>query len=147
MKKIVFAALTALSVMAISQQQASAWVNSKFGVGLNWDVQSGGNQLLWGAWRNGQPPGPEAFGAGGVPFPQRYPAPMPSMGAVPQGYAPQGYAPMPQGFGAQSFGPQGSFDATMVEPPYAGGYASPYQFANYPRPVYYYYPAPYYYGR
>ena len=65
MKKIVFAGLLAISAMAIPQQQASAWVNSKFSVGLNWDMQSGGNNLLWGAWRNGQPPGPEAFGGGG----------------------------------------------------------------------------------
>jgi hypothetical protein len=140
MKKIVLAGLVALSVMAISQQQASAWVNSKFGVGLNWDVQSGGNQFLWGAWRNGQPPGPEGFG-GGAP---RFNAPMPQHGYAPQGYPAQGFAPMQQGFPPQG---QSPFDASTAEPPFAGGYASPYQFATYPRPVYYYYPNTYYYGR
>ncbi|MBI2806859.1 MAG: hypothetical protein HYX68_17915 [Planctomycetes bacterium] len=129
MKKLVLAGLAAVLVMGISQQQASAWVNSKFSVGLNWGFQSGGNQLLWGAWRNGQPPGPEAFGGGGGHMPQYF-APMP-------GPASQGYAPMQQGF------------APMPQATYAPQYGSPYQFANYPRPVYYY-SAPtyyYYYGR
>jgi hypothetical protein len=145
MKKIVFAGLVALSVMAISHQQASAWVNTKFGVGLNWEAQSGGNQFLWGAWRNGQPPGPEAFGGGyGTP---RFNAQMPQQGFAPQGYPAQGFNPMPQGLPPQGFAPQSPFDASTAEPPFAGQYASPYQFANYPRPVYYYYPNTYYYGR
>lgn len=148
MKKIVFAGLLAVSMMAISQQQASAWINSKFGIGLNWDVQSGGNQILWGVWRNGQPPGPEAFGGGGGYGGPRFGGPMPApFGAapMPQGYPAQGFAPMPQGYPPQSFVPQSPFDASTSEPPYAGQYASPYQFANYPRPVYYYYyPSPYY---
>jgi hypothetical protein len=137
MKKIVFAALVAVSVMALSHQQASAWVNSKFGVGLNWDLQSGGNNFLWGAWKNGQPPGPEAFGGGGAP---RFSGPMPQQGFAPQGYPAQGFSPMPQGFP-----PQSPFDASTSEPPFAGQYASPYQFATYQRPVYYYYPNTYYY--
>jgi hypothetical protein len=157
MKKIVFAGLVALSVMAISHQQASAWVNTKFGVGLNWEAQSGGNQFLWGAWRNGQPPGPEAFGGGGGYGAPRFSGPMPQQGFAPQGYPaqgfggpaqqgfpPQGFAPMPQGFPPQGFAPQSPFGASLAEPPFAGKYASPYQFANYPRPVYYYYPNAYY---
>ena len=127
MKKIVLAGLIAVCVIALSQQQASAWINSRFGVGLNWEAQSGGNNFGWGLWRNGQPPGPEAFGGsqGGSGFSAPFAAP-----------APHSYAPMPQ-----------SYDAPAA--PYAGQYASPYQFANYPRPVYYYYPTPsyYYYGR
>jgi hypothetical protein len=152
MKKIVFAGLLAVCVMAISHQQASAWVNTRFGVGLNWEMQSGGNQFLWGAWRNGQPPGPEAFGGGGgggggggygAP---RFSGPIPQQGfaPAPQGYPAQGFAPMPQGFPPQGFAPQSPFDASTSEPPFAGQYASPYQFANYPRPVYYYYPGTYY---
>jgi hypothetical protein len=130
MKRIVLAGLVAVGMMAIGQQHASAWVNSKFGVGLNWDVQSGGNNLLWGLWRNGQPPGPEAFG-GGAPFV----APMPQPYA--QSYAPQ-YAPMPLAYAPQT-----------AEPPVAMQYMSPYQFATYQRPepvyyYYYYYPTPYY---
>jgi len=134
MKKIVFAGLVAVCVMAISHQQASAWVNTRFGVGLNWELQSGGNNFLWGAWRNGQPPGPEAFGGGGGGG--GYGAPR-FTGPMPQGYPAQGFNPMPQGFPPQG---QSPFDASMAEPPFAGQYASPYQFANYPRPVYYYYP-------
>ena len=128
MKKIVLAGLVAICMMALSQQQASAWRNTKFGIGLNFETQSGGNKAFWGAWKNGQPPGPEAFGGGGQgyggPAQQFYPP------------APQSYAPMPQG----------GYDTPA--PPFAGQYASPYQFANYPRPAYYY-PAPtyYYYGR
>ena len=40
MKKIVpLAGLIAVSLMAFSQQQASAWVNQRFGIGLNWEGQ------------------------------------------------------------------------------------------------------------
>jgi len=59
MKKILTAGLLALSAALITDQQASAWVNAKFGVGLNWNWQSGGNNFLWGAFRNGQPPCPD----------------------------------------------------------------------------------------
>ncbi len=121
MKKIVLAGVLAVCAMAISQQQASAWVNSRFSVGLNWGLQSGGNNFLWGAWKNGQPPGPEAFSPGYAPQMQAFPP------------APHGYAPMQQ--------------AAPTQTGYQ--YGSPYQFANYPRPVYYY-PAPtyyYYYGQ
>jgi hypothetical protein len=167
MKKILVAGLFAIGLLAITQQQASAWVNSKFGIGLNWDLQSGGNQILWGAWRNGQPPGPEAINAG--PYAPTYrgpvgPGPGPYFGAapMPQGYPPQGFAPTPQGsFDAQPFAAPyaGGYQMQYAEPyqtpyraPYAGGYQSPFQFANYPRPsnnsYYYYYPTPsfYYYG-
>ena len=136
MKKFVLAGLCAIAVTAMVQQPASAWINSRFGVGLNWDFQSGGNNFGWGAWRNGQPPGPESFGGGGYGHGHHH-------NQFPQFFPPahsHGYAPMPQ---PQS--PQGSFGMQTNEPPYAGQYASPYQFANYPRPVYYYYPAPYYY--
>ncbi len=162
MKKIFVAGLIAVSMLAITQQQASAWVNSKFGIGLNWDLQSGGNQILWGAWRNGQPPGPEAVNSGPWAPTYRGPMPGPSFG----GGAPM---QMQQGsFDAQSFEPpyagqyqqyqapyaQPQYQAPAAQPyqaPYAGQYQTPFQFANYPRPssTYYYYPAPsyYYYGR
>jgi hypothetical protein len=57
MKRILIAGLLALGILSLSQQQASAWCNQKFSIGLNWACQSGGNSLLWGAWRSGQPPG------------------------------------------------------------------------------------------
>lgn len=136
MKKIALAGLVAIALIALSQQQASAWVNQRFSVGLNWHRQSGGNNFLWGAFRNGQPPGPEAFGGAQ------------SFGAGQMPFA----APMPQGHGSHSSVPQGYAPQTVYYPPmpqanYAGQYASPFQFANYPRQTYYYYyyPAPAYY--
>ena len=56
MKKILSTGILALTVAALSQQTASAWVNLNAGVGANLGFQSGGNCLLWGAFRNGQPP-------------------------------------------------------------------------------------------
>jgi hypothetical protein len=127
MKKIALAGLMAISMIALSQQHASAWVNSRFGIGLNWSWQSGGNNLIWGLARGGQPPGPEAFGGG-----QQY-------GGSP---APYGGAPMQQNYAPvqQNFLPQGAPEAAYAQP----RYATPYQFANYSRPIYYY-PAPAYY--
>jgi hypothetical protein len=146
MKKMVLAGLLAITLIALSQQNASAWVNSKFGIGLNWSRQSGGNNFLWGAFHNGQPPGPEAFGGGygggfGGGVPSFAPA-MPYHSSAPQQYQ----APMPQGM------PTTTYQYPAQQNPYAGGYyyASPFQFASYPREsnfYYYYTPAPtYYYG-
>src|SRR5437870_2509435 len=59
MKKFLTVGALALIVAAFSHQQASAWINCKFGIGFNWDWQSGGNNLLWGAFRNGQPGAPD----------------------------------------------------------------------------------------
>jgi hypothetical protein len=59
MKK--FVGIFALALALASQQQASAWVNARFGVGLNIQYQSGNNCWLWGALRNGQVPGAESF--------------------------------------------------------------------------------------
>src|SRR5207249_4894599 len=71
MKKILAMGITALSLALISEQQASAWVNWKFGAGINFNWQSGGNNFLWGAFRNGQPPAPDCCPPpccpGGVP--------------------------------------------------------------------------------
>ena len=43
MKKVFAAGMLAICVIALSQQQASAWVNHRFAIGLNWERQSGGN--------------------------------------------------------------------------------------------------------
>jgi hypothetical protein len=125
MKKIAVAGLIAIGLIAIVQQQASAWVNHRFSIGLNWHRQAGGNNFLWGAYRNGQPPGPEAFGG---PLSAAH---MPHYGAAPMQMAP-----------AQTYAPQ------TVAPPasqFAGQQSSPFTFASYPRETYYYYPAPAYY--
>ena len=65
MKKILSIGLLTVCALAISEQQAHAWVNAKFSVGLNWHLQSANNNVFWGMWKNGQVPGPEAFGPGG----------------------------------------------------------------------------------
>ena len=146
MKKILVMGLLAISAIALTQQEASAWVNSRFGIGMNWDWQSGGNSALWGLWRNGQPPGPEAYGCPGGPRPPMVHQPygfnpaqqQPGLGVSPTN------SPPPPGFGPQSgFGvPSGGAPMSM-QPMYQGNL---YQTANFPRPVYYY-PTPYYYGR
>jgi hypothetical protein len=72
MKRLIFYCLLALGILAFTEHPAHAWVNSKLNIGLNWYQQSGNNGLLWGLWRNGQVPAPEAFGPGpgGPPAPQ-----------------------------------------------------------------------------
>lgn len=57
MKKLLVVGALALAVAVLSERQASAWCHCKFGVGLNFDYQAGGNNWLWGAFKNGQPPG------------------------------------------------------------------------------------------
>ena len=71
MKRILTLGVLALGLVLGSQQQASAWVNFKFGAGVNWNWQSGNNCVLWGLWHGGEVPGPEYFGGcpGGCPSP------------------------------------------------------------------------------
>jgi hypothetical protein len=127
MKKIAIAGLLAMGLIAVAEQQASAWVNQRFSIGLNYHRQSGGNNFGWGLYRNGQPPGPESFH--GAPF---SPTPAPFVAPAPHGH---GYMPQTQ--------PQPA--RPMMN--YAGQYANPYTFASYPQQTqyYYYYPAPAYY--
>jgi hypothetical protein len=75
MKKFVLLGALAVAVAALAQEEASAWTNCKFGIGLNWEHSSGGNNLLWGVFRNGQvPPPPVPFdGHGFYPAPGGYP--------------------------------------------------------------------------
>src|SRR5947209_1125671 len=56
MKKILYVSLLALGILSLSQQQASAWINAKFGIGMNFGWQSGGNCVLWGLAQGQQPP-------------------------------------------------------------------------------------------
>ena len=125
MKKVFATGIMAICLIALSQQQASAWINARFGVGLNWAWQSGGNTIGWGAWRGAQPPGPEVYSS------QHY-----------HNYGmPQFSAPMPAPHGAvQTSEPPAYATPSVV-------YPAPFQFATYPRPIYYYYPTPYYDGR
>jgi hypothetical protein len=59
MKKFLTVGVLALIAAAFSHQEASAWINCKFGIGFNYGWQSGGNNFLWGAFRNGQPGAPD----------------------------------------------------------------------------------------
>ena len=137
MKKFLMIGVLALGILPLARQEASAWINHKFGVGLNWAWQSGGNSFGWGLFRGGQPPGPDHGPA--------YP-----------GWGGHGYAPVFSP--APPVGPH-AFDFTP-EPPYAAPAPTPVNQAwQYNRPVYqsvgypsysapvYYYPATYYYGR
>ncbi len=128
MKKVLVAGMLAVCLVAVSQQQASAWCNHRFSIGFNWERQSGNNDFFWGFFHNGQVPGPEMYHGGW--------SHSPSVVIAPQFYM---------------LGAHGSLDMPNYEPAYAQpgvNYAQPYQFATYPRPAYYY-PAPpyYYYGR
>jgi hypothetical protein len=149
MKKILTAGLLALSAALITDQQASAWVNCKFGVGLNWNWQSGGNNLLWGAFRNGQPPCPDVAHPGGY-YGGGHPTTFPGT----QQYGPQDF----QYFGRNGNG-GGAPAATPVQAPATQQPAvnsqvswygnSAYQQAGYTtanNPYYYYYYPQTYYG-
>jgi len=72
MKKLLSLSVLTLGVFVLTERPAQAWVNMKFGVGLNWHLQSGGNNVLWGLFRNGQVPGPETFQQGGPMTPPGY---------------------------------------------------------------------------
>jgi hypothetical protein len=126
MKKLLSIGLLSVCALAFSEHQAQAWVNCKFSVGLNWQLQSGNNNFFWGAWKNGQVPGPEAF-APGMPYG--------GGGAFPYfGYAPQA---APQAVPTQT-----------APPPQAAYYTpqtyNPYQTVSYQTYGYYYYPNTYY---
>jgi hypothetical protein len=160
MKKLLSMGLLTLCALTISQQQAQAWVNAKFSVGLNWQLQSGNNNVFWGAWKNGQVPGPEAFGQGyggpsmygpgGMSQPPASAFPyfgsQPNPQSMPQAQSYQGGFPetAPPALAAQNYGP-------------ANYYYNPYQTVSYQNASYYYpnysypnysYPAyPQYYGQ
>lgn len=153
MKKMLAFSALALSVALVSEHKASAWVNCKFGVGLNWSLQSGGNNLLWGLFRNGQPPGPEVAypgahpgmhpGAGPYGHPSTFPNTTPFYGPQDFQYFGQypngGQQPAPAAPAAQPAGNQIS---------YYGQGSSPYQPVSYVPYQNNYYPASYssYYG-
>lgn len=159
MKKFLLTGVCALSLLAMTRQEASAWCNVRFGAGVNLAWQSGGTSIGWGLFRSAQPPGPDhGFGGGyvdgghfgggyggpvgggyfgGAPYGNgHFDAPAPVPGPVP---APAAVPPMPNGHAyqyAQPYGPQGS----VVY--YNGLGYQPYQTVNYPG--YYYNPSSYY---
>jgi hypothetical protein len=125
MKKLLSLAVLTVCALAITEHRADAWINSKFSIGLNWHLQSANNSWLWGAWKSGQVPGPEAFGGGGYgPMMQQAPA-FPYFGSAPQGYPPTETSPPPRAAQQQAFYPQTS-------------YYNPYQSVSYQTGGYYY---------
>ena len=157
MKKILSIGLLTVCAMAISERQASAWVNAKFSVGLNWHLQSANNNVLWGFYKNGQVPGPEAFGGGGpggpMPFNTNPPAnSFPFFGngqGYPQGM-PQGYpetAPPQAAAQQQAFYGQNPYQSVSYQP---NSYYPNYYYPSYYYPTYnqgYSYQAPYYWNQ
>ena len=70
MKRFLIIGALALGLVAMSRQEASAWIKCRFSVGLNWSWDSGNNNFLWGFMKNGQVPGyPTDFYAGGASMP------------------------------------------------------------------------------
>jgi hypothetical protein len=149
MKKLLSMGLLTLCALAASQQQAHAWVNAKFSVGLNWQLQSANNNWLWGFWKNGQVPGPEAFGqpAGGPGFygPGGMGQPGTGSGQFPYfGGVPQANPPMPQA-SFQETPPPALFNQPQRQTALNYGmpnYYNPYQTVSYQNGYYY----PNYYG-
>ena len=126
MKKVLATGLLAIALIAMSQQQASAWINARLGVGVNLGWQSGGNCFFWGVWHNGEHPGQ----AGHHGHHHGEWAPPVYLPYVWVGHHPHGHASYPVP------GPVDNFAMT------------PFQSPTYTPPTYYYYyPASYYYGR
>lgn len=142
MKKILSISLLTLCALAVAERPAHAWVNSKFSIGLNWHLQSANNNVLWGAWKNGQVPGPEAFGQPGGPLqfgPGPYMPPangFPWFGNTPGGQAPYNYQ---QAYYAAPNPYQNPYQQVSYQP---GGYYHPSYF--YPTYYGYAYDPPYY---
>src|SRR3954466_8586706 len=72
MKRFLLLGFLTVFALALTERPASAWVNSRFSIGLNWHLQSANNSVLWGLWRNGQIPGPDV-----APYPPPGPVPVP----------------------------------------------------------------------
>jgi hypothetical protein len=134
MKKIFSIGLLTVCALAICEREAHAWSNTKFSIGLNYHRQSASNNFLWGFYKNGQVPGPEAFGGGGAPFPggPYMPPPagsFPFLGNGQNAYPPVQTTPPPQAAQQQAY--------------YGNYYYNPYQTVSY-QPSGYYYPVNYY---
>lgn len=148
MKKLLSMGLLTLCALAVSEREAQAWVNAKFSVGLNWQLQSANNNWLWGFWKNGQVPGPEAFGqpGGGGYGPTMY---APGGMQMPQGVFPYfGGSNAPQQMPAAQGAPTETMPPALAQQPQAFNTASqnyfynPYQTVSYQQGAYY----PNYYG-
>lgn len=146
MKKVLGTGLLAVCALACVQQEASAWINERFSIGLTWEKQSAHNSFGWGLWRNGQVPGPAALQSGPFGPPPPYLSPY-GYGGMPYGYG-YGYGGMPYGHGGGTHGGHAampmSYDGLAYDSfdmPFAPSYAQPYygmpQYATNPGSMYY----------
>jgi hypothetical protein len=132
MKKLLATSLLALTVLAGTEQSASAWCHFKFGIGLNMEFSSGNNCTAWGLFRNGQYPDGMGYPMFAGPMSDWY-APAPA----PVSPTPDPKTPRP----GSSYGAPGSGYAAGYYPapyyyPQAGYYANyqygAYRYASYP---------------
>lgn len=101
MKRMMAMGILALAVIAATGQRASAWHKFGFGIGMNIGWESGGNSLLWGAWRSGPPPG-----AYGEPYPVPVPVPVYTGHAPAPVFHAPAYAPAYEPSHAPAYQPQ-----------------------------------------
>jgi hypothetical protein len=86
MKKLLLLSVLGLPLLAVTPERASAFVNFKFGIGMNLEYTSGGNCCLWGLWKNGPGPGYGYGPPGGMPYGGPFYGPMPAdAGFMPAG--------------------------------------------------------------
>lgn len=102
MKRFLILGAIALASITANVDKASAWINSNFGVGMNWSWQCGGNDFMHGLFRCGQPCGPD-FNCQQVPAYPRQGAPMPAAPCPPGGAPGFGYGPGPVAAPVQAF--------------------------------------------
>lgn len=144
MKKFIVTVALALGLIAGSQQSASAWVNSRLSIGLNWHYEAAGNSFFWGMWRNGTPGGPDYFHHAPPPTIVVPPPTVVVPGPTLVEPAPTFVVPAPHAYGAPAYvpytyAPPGSLQSPYTNPAFAGThsmYGSPFQFSTYPRPTY-----------
>ncbi|MBX9677709.1 MAG: hypothetical protein K2X38_03015 [Gemmataceae bacterium] len=110
MNRLAFAALASLAIVVASSTPALAWKSSKFGIGLNWERQSGNNNFLWGMHRNGQVP--EGFGGAPMMPPAEFHgmppvAPCPNCQAPPHAAMPPSAPIVPAYYHPANYQPQG----------------------------------------
>jgi hypothetical protein len=149
MKKLLVLSILTVGSLMITERPADAWINAKFSIGMNWELQSANNTLLYGLWRNGQTECPQWQGGAGF---QGTAQPFPYFGAAPGQQQPalayiQPQAPAsPQG---GQFNTIAGWNNQNVYQPasYTPNYYTPNYYApNYYAPNYYTVPA-YWYGR
>lgn len=80
MKRLLVGCLLALTLLLGSWQQASAYFKSQFGVGLQWNIECGGNKFGWGLYNSSGLPGGQGA------WPGMYPAMSYGMGGMYNGY-------------------------------------------------------------